>query len=314
MTPRPDHAIALCQRFLNASVEHINRFPTGLCHHVYDVILTDGRAVVVRVASDETRHVLAGGIYWSDLLRPLGLPLPTILHADPDDHPFAYMILERIPGTDLGHVYPTLSALEKRRLAQQLALIQARVSTLPCGRGYGYVHSYDGPFPCRSWRDVLDSQLARSRHWLASAKIVDVEHVRRVEERMARFDDYFMTVVPKPFLEDITTKNVLVADGRLTGIVDVDELCFGDPLYVIALTRMALLARGFQTDYIDYWTEAIQCFARQGEILDLYTAMHCVCFLGEIGQSFNRDAPARIDPTEVDRLLIILDDLLAKLR
>lgn len=314
MTPQPEHAIAICERVLGASVEHINRFPTGLCHHVYDVILADGRAVVVRVASDETRHVLAGGIYWSGFLHPLGVPLPALLHADADAHPFGYMILERIPGTDLGNVYPTLSALKKRALAEALASIQARVATLPCGRGYGYVHSYNGPFPCRSWREVLDSQLARSRQWLTSAAIVEAEHARRVEERLSGYDDYFLTVAPTPFLEDITTKNVLVADGRLAGIVDVDELCFGDSLYVIALTRMALLARGLETDYIDYWTETMRPFPGKTEILDLYTAMHCVCFLGEIGQTFNRDVPGRVDPAEVDRLLNILDDLLAKLR
>ena len=37
-------------------------------------------------------------------------------------------------------------------------------------------------------------------------------------------------VPPLPFLDDLTTKNVLVDGGRLSGVVDVDVVCFGDPL------------------------------------------------------------------------------------
>ena len=35
---------------------------------------------------------------------------------------------------------------------------------------------------------------------------------------------------PVPFLHDTTTKNVIVTpEGSFSGIVDVDDLCFGDP-------------------------------------------------------------------------------------
>jgi len=310
--PTPDQARALCQQLLGIPVVHISRFPTGLCHHVYDVALADGRKVVVRIASAETRSELAGGIYWSSLLRPRDVPLPALLHADATAHPFAYMLLERLPGTDLGNVYPALSPNQKRSLADRLASIQTAVGLLPPGRGYGYVHHYDGPFPHSSWHDVLESQLARSRQWLAFPKIIDVPQVAQLAARLAQHEDYFRTIAPTPFLEDITTKNVLIADGVLSGIVDVDELCFGDPLYVLALTRMALLARGFSTDYIDYWKEALGVSARQSEILDLYTALHCLSFLGEMGQKFNQEAPPAVDTTQVARLLSILDNLLAR--
>ena len=48
---------------------------------------------------------------------------------------------------------------------------------------------------------------------------------------------------PTPFLHDTTTKNVIVTPaGSFSGIVDVDDLCFGDPRYAVALTSAALLA------------------------------------------------------------------------
>jgi aminoglycoside phosphotransferase (APT) family kinase protein len=47
---------------------------------------------------------------------------------------------------------------------------------------------------------------------------------------------------PIPFLHDTTTKNVIVTPGgTFSGIVDVDDLCFGDPRYVVALTLASTL-------------------------------------------------------------------------
>ena len=49
--------------------------------------------------------------------------------------------------------------------------------------------------------------------------------------------DEIDSIPPTPFLHDATTKNVLVtAKGAFSGIVDVDDLCFGDPRYPAALT------------------------------------------------------------------------------
>ena len=47
---------------------------------------------------------------------------------------------------------------------------------------------------------------------------------------------------PICFLDDLTIKNVIVAEGKLQGIVDFDWVCYGDPLYMIALTQTAVVS------------------------------------------------------------------------
>jgi hypothetical protein len=47
----------------------------------------------------------------------------------------------------------------------------------------------------------------------------------------------------------------MVHNGKISGIIDVDELCFGDPLLVIALTSTFLKLEGYDSVYTDYWTE-----------------------------------------------------------
>jgi aminoglycoside phosphotransferase (APT) family kinase protein len=308
--PQTQHVIDVCKHFSKSSVLRMSRFPTGLCHHVYDVVFVNGDRVVVRMATDETRQYLRGGIFWSGILRPMGIPLPKLIHADAESEPFPYMILERLEGTDLCHVYVDLTANEKRKLAHKLAQIQMTMATLPRGAGYGYVSDIDGPFPFNTWQEVLQHQLLRSRQWTETAGVIDIEHIRPVERRLAKHEDYFSSIASIAFLDDITTKNVLLSNGILSGIVDVDEVCFGDRLFSLALTRMALLAHQLETDYIDYWISELALDRDQIEILDFYTAMHCCAFIGENGQRFNRSDPEPVDHGYLRRLLEILNRLL----
>jgi len=158
----------------------------------------------------------------------------------------------------------------------------------PLGRGYGNAFHQDGPFAFTTWRQMIQGHLSRTAEWIGQAKVVDPAVIDPVSRLLPQFDSYFAGVLPTPFLDDITTKNVLLNGGRLSGIVDVDELCFGDPLFVVALTKMSLLAHRLPTDYIGFWIDLLQPSAEQMRALELYTAVHCVCFIAENGQRFNR--------------------------
>jgi hypothetical protein len=48
----------------------------------------------------------------------------------------------------------------------------------------------------------------------------------------------------------------------------------------------------------------------QREILTLYTAMYCVDFMAELGQRFNQDEAAPVDPQRLRRLTSLLGAML----
>ena len=110
----------------------------------------------------------------------------------------------------------------------------------------------------------------------------------------------------------LTTKNVIIHEGRLSGIVDVDMVWFGDPLFPVGLTRMALLNLDYNPDYIGYWCEHLHLGGIQRQILTAYTALFCVNFMSEIGQKFNREDPITADPAQVEKFYSLLDKLLAE--
>jgi hypothetical protein len=290
----------------------VARFPTGSSHFVFDIETTGGRRAVLRLARRAEIEAARGAVYWSRALRPIGVPLPALLHADLSltRYPFPVVLLERLRGNDLGSVYRHLSRDALRALAERLAAVQDVVARLPPGAGFGYATSRDGPFPQRTWRGVVAANLARSRTRIRAAGIVDERLVDPAVAAAERFG-YLDRVAATPFLHDITTKNVIIHEGRLSGIVDVDDLCFGDPLLLVALIRMALLAHELDQAYFDMWVGIVRPDAEQRAAIDLYTLQCCVDFMSELGQRFNR-SDAAVDPAYRARLRALYDDLLAR--
>jgi hypothetical protein len=293
-TPTESDARRLVEAALGCAAVGVQRFATGLCHYVYDMALADGRLVVARLAIPETRDLLAGGVYWHGRLVQLGLPLPALLHAA-TQAPLPFVILERLAGNDLHAVYASLSREEKRALAAAVVEAQHRAARLPEATGFGHARSYDDPALHRrlSWLHVIEAMLARSRQRILAAGVADPATVDRVGRCLLRFSAYLSRVRPTPFLDDTTTKNVLVHQGQLSGIVDVDEVCFGDPLLTPALTKMALLAGRCDTDYVDAWLELIGANDETRAVVNFYTAVFCVDFLSEQGHAFNRERGER---------------------
>ena len=224
-----------------------------------------------------------------------------------------WMVVARLPGQDLGLCYGQLSPARRRAVAEEIAAIQSRVHTLPEARGFGYATSYDDPELAKhaAWTDVVRGGLNRARGWLRQGGIDRQDLVDRVAERVESQRNQLDAVRPRAFLDDTTTKNVLIHDGHLAGIVDVDEICFGDPLQTIGLTWMSLLAAGHETDYVMHWADVAGVDDAGREVLRTYAATACITFIGELGMTFNKAVPDPIEPQRLARLEGILDELLA---
>ena len=154
--------------------------------------------------------------------------------------------------------------------------------------------------------------LNRSRLRICENGIFDPKMIDSVEQLLPQYDLYFDAIEPIPFLDDITTKNVLIHQGKLSGLIDIDSVCFGDKLYVVALTNMALIDKGFDTNYIDYWTEELDITPEERHILDFYTLIFCLDFMSEKGMQFNKVEPMKISDEEVRKLKLIFYTLYEK--
>ena len=292
-------------RDVQGDIQRIERFGTGTSHYVYDI--RGRRRAVLRLSLPSRVNSARGAVFWSERLRPLGVTLPQILHADltMTRHPWPVLVLERLPGRDLGDELRTMSTGQQSSIASALMVVQDNVASLPHTGGFGFLSEPDtAGLP--SWGHVLAEQLNRAATWLRDAPTPHRDMAGHLQARLATIQGYVDDVRPTPFLHDITTKNVIVQNGRLTGIVDVDDLCFGDPLFLVALIRMAVLAHDLPQHYADLWQSKASS-TMQRRAVDIYTALFALIFLGETYQSFNRTTPSGADPAYRAKLIEIFE-------
>jgi len=310
-TPTPKDAAIVVRSRLGLEPAEIRRFLTGLCHHVFSVTTWDRQKFVVRIATPPTKRLLVGGVYWNNFLRPIGVPLPRIIATglEPSEIVFPFVILELLPGSDLGETYQSLSSPDKLEIVSEVIRIQQKVSVLPEANGFGLAYSYSEPPGYRSWEAAVLAILERAQYRMSDSGNPGGPYVERATQILGRHESYFAAIQPAPFLDDTTTKNVLVDHGRLSGVVDVDQLCFGDPLFTIGLTNMALLADGLDVDYVEHWMNLLNLGKQQRQTVEAYTLLFCVDFMSELGQRFNKEEHPEIDLEKFARLKSVFETL-----
>jgi aminoglycoside phosphotransferase len=262
----------------------VTRFTTGAMHYVFEVAFAHRPPVVVRIAAPSGAKAMRGASMLSGRLRPLGIPLPAIL-AEELGASCPWLVLERFVGTDLGNVVDSLGRSRLKAIAGEVARAQAVVAQMTGAGLYGYAVD-PAEAPHTKWSAVVIEHLERSRARIAKAGFFDLNFATAAAAAVQSMRTELDAIPPTPFLHDTTTKNVIVtADGAFSGIVDVDDLCFGDPRYVIALTRASLLALGCDSTYSDTWLE--QAGLTDDRLFQLYVALFLLDFMSEHGQRFN---------------------------
>ena len=236
-------------------------------------------------------------IHWLPLLSQAEIPVPEIIaHGRSDD--YDYLILSCIEGDDLGPVYHTLTDARKRTIAAQVAQIQRRASVLePEGIGDNW-----------TWTAVVEEMLDRSYDRIAANGYFDTERVDRLRGAAEQLAGYFASVKPTVYLDDISTKNLLIHNGQVSGVIDVDWIGVGDVLTFAAMTEVALLNMELDTDYVSYLLDELQADQRGREAFLFYCLMFCVDFMGERGMQF-LDKKIEVNEEIVERLNRIYDDL-----
>lgn len=294
-------AAALALKVTGVRPTAVRRFGTGSQHYVFEADFDDRDPVVLRISRAADRPLARSALRLSSLLRPLGVPLPRVLSHDVEA-PLPYLILERLPGADLGQVIAHLPQDRLEPIARRIVEAQRMVAGTPSAGRFGYAPDPVAA-PFATWSKNLESGILRSRTRIAAAGLFELAIVDRLESVFASLRAEADAQPATPFLHDTTTKNVIVTDdGRFSGMVDVDDLCFGDPRFVVALTLAALTAFGGPISYAHTWMRLAGF--RDDRLFRFYVAACLLDFLSEEGQVFNGNQRPS-SPDERQRLLRI---------
>ena len=280
------------------SAERITLSHSG--NTIFEVALPD-RSVIVRLREDE-QDTFGGTVGNIESLKQLGLPVPQVIAAGTSRvrFPFAYVLLEKISGRDLLYELDSMTLEQITRLAEQIVAIEQQVGTLPQGTGYSWGNiGGGGTEPV--WFDILEENSEPPDFTGRSF----AELHRRLYAARVRRQPYFRRIEPICFLEDLTTKNVILQNGELQGIIDFDSVCFGDPLWQVGLAAGCIL-NDVGTHGLFYIEELCRIWdvtSEQRKVIAYYSAQRALEFLDS--------AHAEHNATLIEKLVNGIDQLLA---
>ncbi|MCM1107277.1 MAG: phosphotransferase [Blautia sp.] len=287
----------LCMQCLSEPPRSIERCAVGQGNYVFIVVCSETK-YVVRCSSE--RNAYDSTIYWLEQLAAIEIPVPKIISRGRFGE-FEYLILSHFEGKDIGLVYSQLSDDDKKEIAREIVHIQNQVAALR-------LENID---PQWSWHSFIDDMLERAKERIAANGYFEVAKVDRLWESAAQLDEYFSSIKPIAYLDDVSTKNLLIHNGRISGIIDIDWIGIGDKLTYVAMTNMALLNMECDTDYVKYILDEMLLNDIQKKAFLFYTLMFCVDFMGERGMQF-MDKFIEVNEQIIDRLNCLYDMLWAE--
>jgi len=278
--PNENSAATVVSSMIGEKVLSSIRLATGDQHFVF-AVKTSNSEYVLRMTKETNKNYFISALYWQEKLLPLGVPLAKFIRSDLDGKysQFPALLMMRLPGDDLCNVYSNLTHLDKKNLAEEMVKIQSTTKALPEGLGFGITSSYEHLPEFKSWFDFLMQRLHLFKDIISKTNIFDATNISKVIYIAGDMKEDFLTISATPFLWDASERNVLVYEGKISGIVDVDEVCFGDPLFVLGLTYSALENDGHDTLYTDYWAEALQLDKKAKLRLEFYRLFYIVVFM-----------------------------------
>ena len=273
----------------NISLTGTKRFTVGQGNYVFQ-LNTVKESFVIRLGHDSYEE----SINLLNLVSSTGVTVPKPMFSG-ECGGFNYMICSYINGKDIGLIYNELTDSEKKTIAKEVVEIQSKVSKISL------------PYQCDMVGWVYH-MLDRARYRIKANGFFDTSKVDEVEKMVPLFGDYFKNLQPVVYLDDISTKNLMINNGHVAGIVDIDWLGYGDPLTFVALTNIALLDMQYDTDYVDFLLNEMGACVIGRKVFILYSLLYCVDFMGERGSTFN-DKTIEVNESIINKLNRIYDHL-----
>lgn len=289
-----EEAIMIFENSMKKRVVQIERCSVGIANYVF-AVSTGAEKFILRCSKEEDAYKAA--IYWLSKLSVCEIPVPIVLSKGTYGD-YSYLILSYIPGDDIGNVYHKLNDSEKKQIAREVVEIQRKVS--------GIDISVDEEW---TWSSFIDELLNRAEERIKRKHYFDIEKIHIIKKMQQEIKGYLDVVRPTPYLDDISTKNLLIYEGAVSGVIDIDWIGVGDILTFVALTKVALLNMNLDTRYIDHLLDEIHPSEIEYKAFVFYCLLYCVDFMGERGIQF-LDKKIPVNESIIKRLNDIFDILM----
>ena len=281
----------LFENVMKVKVFSIERCNTGIGNYVF-IVTAENNKYILRCSLEKDAY--ENTVYLLKELEVCDIPIPKVIKYGQYEE-YRYLILSYLVGEDIGKIYQDLRDSEKRQIAKEVVAIQNKVSALKIQAPDDW-----------NWNSFADEMLGRAYELISKNGFFDVSKVEKVSNILKEMQPYISSVKPIPYLDDISTKNLLIEKGHVSGVIDIDWMGFGDKLTFVAMTKVALLNMNLDTNYVDYLLEEMHLNDEQMKAFIFYCLLFCVDFMGERGTQY-LDKVVPVNQEIIDRLNSIYD-------
>lgn len=291
-----DHIVQL---YFGESPQKIERMTMGICNEVYSVILSN-REIIVRLS--ETDRFLKGSSCHIPIFQKLGIRVPEILGEDysKTDIPMAYQFLSKVEGRDIGYVIEDLTDEQLRMIAREISTIFDITKTIPASDKLGDLYG-DFSELSDTWTERIRLQIDKAKERGLRTGVMDGEMESILEEIYTRYKSYFDHIQPVVYVDDMCSKNVMVDDGKFSGLVDLDCIAQGDSLEAIGRIQTSWFGTRHGKVYTDAIMDEQHLNREQRKMVLVYALLTRIAWTCENGIQFNANTSATVDREKESR-------------
>ena len=210
----------------------IIRKKIGICNEVYELKYPSNALYFKN--ETKKKEWIYGTHRFLSLFQKLHIKVPTIISEDysKTEYSFCYQIQTKIAGKDLAIVFHELSPSDLKGVAKEVSQIFDKFNTLPYKKNFGGLTGTNED-QIENLLTIIEDKRNAIIQTNTSAKLINKEVVDIYNELIADYKKYFLSVRPKLYYNDMSSKNVMIHNGRFNGLVDLDFLMKGDYLEAI---------------------------------------------------------------------------------
>jgi aminoglycoside phosphotransferase (APT) family kinase protein len=210
----------------------------GLSNPVY--LIND--EVILRIRKDSNKFKFEKEKFLFGLLKEkTDLPVPTVIDLDTSDKiiPYDYILLEKLPGELLKKLFPKLSENKKKKLAYDLGLSLAKIHSIHFKTVGHFVPNK--LIKDISWTKFIWDTYTSSLKKFKKGKFLNEKWIQKIEFFIEENKD-LLSVKFKPclFHSDFNGGNILIQNGEISGIFDMEWSLSGHNEYELSTMRLKL--------------------------------------------------------------------------
>lgn len=203
----------------------------GYNNNIY-FINADGRQLALKVTKSD-RLKIHNEVFALRKWHDLGVPVPEIVLADRRNR---YCVETRMPGMPLGRAH--LTGAQTAKVMAELGRHIRKMHSVKMKR-FGYLDR-NGIGTKSSWERFVSPDFNGCMKAMREKEVVRYDEMRRIDRFHERYKPLINLRQGRLVHSDLTLDNIMVKDGRLSGIIDASDAMSGDPEFDLAYTYAAL--------------------------------------------------------------------------